>query len=347
VGVEKGNFVTTEKRRIVDQQDASDLVAKYGSIRRASMVTGIARRTLGCRLAQHRKRIVDFPALPSGEMSAEEIISRAKQDFARRRDAADARKWFTIKINEDKPIGVAFVGDPHVDNPGTDWITLDHDMTVLAKTPGMYAVNDGDLQDNWVGRLARLYADSTITRTQAGILARKMLAGYGVNWLAVLTGNHDLWSEGAVEIIKAMCAPEVPVLEWQAKFQLRFSNGRVCRIWAAHDFPGHSMWNENHGGQRAQKMREDAHIYAAGDKHTWKLDQGENTRNGQCYWLVRSRGYKAIDSYADVKGYDQKKAGATITAVIDPKAPEGPRFVHCYADVAEAAEFLTWKRKKS
>lgn len=329
-----------------DLQDTADMLVKHGSANKAAKAMGMSRRAVDKRIAAYRKRLVEFPVIPSSEPSAKEIIERAKQDFTRRQMAADARNWMTIKVNEAKPIAVALVGDPHVDNPGTDWVTLDHDMQLIAKTPGMYAVNGGDLQDNWVGRLARLYADSTITRTQAGILSKEVLSGYGVRWLAVLLGNHDLWSEGALEIVKGMCAAEVPVLEWQAKFQLKFLNGRICRIWAAHDFPGHSMWNENHGAQRAQKMRDDAHIYSAHHKHSWSLGQGENPRNGQCYWLARSRGYKAIDSYANVKGYDKKKSGATITAVIDPNEPEGPKFVHCYADVAEAAEFLTWKRKK-
>lgn len=346
MGVEKVYQHMSRAKNRSDEEHAADLVARHGSIKKAAEATGIPRRTLGARLGR-RLKAIEYPILPSGERSAREVWDRAKEDSSRRREAHNARQWFTIKINDNKPIGVALIGDPHVDNPGTDLDGLEEDLTILGKTPGMYAVNGGDLRDNWVGRLARLYAESGVTRTQTAMMCEMVLKGFGVNYLAVLLGNHDAWSEDAYQIVKSMCAAEVPVLDWEAKFQIQFANRRVCKIWARHDFPGHSMWNKNHGLQKAQKMGDDAHIYSAHHRHEAELTNGENTRSGAWYWLARSRGYKVVDSHATRLGFPSMKAGATITAVIDPNQPEGPRFVHCYADVGEAAEFLTWKRKKS
>ena len=62
------------------------------------------------------------------------------------------------------------------------------------------------------------------------------------------------------------------------------------------------------------------------------------------YTLLRARGYKYIDQYAENLGYASQQHGATICAVIEPRADSPAQFVKCFADLAEGAEFLAWKR---
>lgn len=328
------------------KREAEQLIRTHGSIQAASRATGIPRQTLANRVHK-RAAEVEYPDLGSKEPSAEELVEAAKADFTRNRAYDQARMWFTIKVKTDQPIAVAFVGDPHVDSPGCDWVTLDRDLRLIASTDGMYGVNAGDLTDNWVGRLSRLYADSNTSKSRAAILAEKVLTGYGVLWLAHILGNHDLWSAEQCMLIKRMAGIEVPVLDWQARFQIQFTNKRVCRVWVAHSFPGSSIWNLLHGNQRAALMRDEAHLYISAHKHDTALAQGEDASTGRIYWLGMARGYKAIDSYAAKLGYDSKKSGASIVAVIDPSQPEGPRFAHLFSDIEEAADFLTWKRSRS
>lgn len=100
-----------------------------------------------------------------------------------------------------------------------------------------------------------------------------------------------------------------------------------------------------HGPQKAAMLMEQADIFACGHKHSWAINQSENANRDYVYHLIRSRGYKAIDQYADNLGYASQKYGATITAVIDPIA-EGVKRIRCFADLEEAAEFLRWKRER-
>ena len=321
------------------------LVAVHGSVNAAAKASGIPRKTLEHRLKKRTEEL-EYPDFGSKEPSAEELIETAKADYARNRAFHQAQHWFPIKVKTDLPIGVAFVGDPHVDSPGCDWVTLDRDLRLIASTDGMYGVNGGDLTDNWVGRLSRLYADSNVSKTRAAILSEKVLTGYGVPWLAHLLGNHDLWSPEQCALIKRMAGAEVPVLDWQARFQIHFANKRVCRTWVAHSFPGTSIYNLLHGNQRAALMRDEAHLYISNHKHDTALAQGEDPATGRVYWLGMARGYKALDCHANQLGYDSKKSGATIVAIIDPRQPEGPRFVHLYSDLEEAADILAWKRAR-
>lgn len=335
------------------KQEAESLVAQHGSIRAAARESGIPFETLRSRLRGAKDRSVAaaseseiiFPDLPSSELPAPELVDQACKRFASHLAAREARRWMEIKVKSNKPIGVCLVGDPHIDNNGCNWPLLREHIRLLEETPGMYAVGIGDLTDNWVGRLVRLYADQEMSKKQAWKLAKWLLRETKIKWLVHLLGNHDLWNDGPY-LIKAASAPQVPVEEWQSRFQLVFPNGSRVRVHAAHDFPGTSIWNKMHGPQKAAMLNEQADIYACGHKHEWAINEGENAQRGFTYWLVRSRGYKFIDSYADQLGYGSQRYGASITAIIDPAA-SGPTRVRCFPDVGEAAQFLAWKRERA
>lgn len=288
---------------------------------------------------------VELPDLPSSELEPEEMMDQRCSQFNRHQIARDARQWFEIKIKRNDPIGLAFVGDPHIDNPGCNWPLLRDHIRILESTPGLYATNMGDLTDNWIGRLERLYADQEMSKKQAWKLAKYLLKDTQIRWLCHILGNHDAWGDGPY-LIKANARPLVPVVDWQARFQLVFPNGRRVRIHAAHDFPGTSIWNKMHGPMRASMLWDHADIFVAGHKHEWQIVEQENSQRGFINWLLRCRGYKFIDSFAEQHGYWPQKYGASVTAIVDP-AGDGPAYIRCFSDLAEAAEFLTWKRSRA
>lgn len=335
-------------------RDHIALKAQYGSGRAAAAAAGISestfRKNLKRQLARQQsapaesESEIHFPDLPSSELPVEEIVEYAKKNFAQRMASRDARRWMEIKVKSKLPIGVCFMGDPHIDNAGTNWPLLDKHIRILRDTPGMFAIGGNDLTDNWIGRLMRLYADQKMSKKQTWKVAAWLLKDSGVKWLCHVLGNHDGWGDGPY-LFKAN-AGVVPVENWQARFQIVFPNDARVRVHMAHDFPGHSQWNHLHGAQKAALFFEEADIYACAHKHCWAMHQEENAHRGFTYWLLRSRGYKFIDSYADLHGFGSQRYGASITAIIDPGAV-GPSRVRCFAELAEAAEFLTWKRERA
>lgn len=166
---------------------------------------------------------------------------------------------------------------------------------------------------------------------------------------AHFSGNS--WGDGS-EILRLMGAQQVqmnqtPMEEWQARFRLVFPNGREARIHAAHDFPGHSMWNTLHGPQRAAHTKAEAHLYVAGHKHNWALHQEESASREFTYWLARCRGYKFIDHYGENMGYLPQQDGASILSVFDPEARSEASFVQCFADAEAGGDYLQWLRNRS
>lgn len=337
----------------ITQAEAENLVRVHGGIKPAARAVRMPYTTFRERLRgvkDRRAALMEspetpdliFPDLPSSELPAEQLIEQACRRFEGHQEARDARRWMEIKIKSNKPIGIAFVGDPHIDNNGCNWPLLRRDIGILERTEGLYAVNIGDLVDNWVGRLVRLYADQEMSKKQAWKLAKYLLKDCDIKWLCHILGNHDAWNDGPY-LIKANARPMVPVEDWQSRFQIAFPNGQKVRVHATHDFPGNSIWNPQHGPQKASMLLEQADIYACGHKHTWAVNEGENAQRDFIYWLIRVRGYKFIDSYSDQLGHGSQKFGATVTAVIDPTSA-GTKRIRCFPDLEEAAEFLTWKR---
>lgn len=331
---------------------AADLVRIHGSIRAASRETGVPFSTLRSRLKSDSDSAVSetetiddeliYPNLPSSELPPEEIVEHACKEFSRNLAARDARRWFEIGVKSNKPIGVCFIGDPHIDNSGTNWPLLREHLRILKETPGMYGIGGNDVADSWIGRLMRLYADSKMSRKQTLKLVKWIMRDAGVKWLCHILGNHDQWGDMPY-ILKAAAEPIVPVEDWQARFQIVFPNGTRTKIHMAHNFKGNSMWNNLHGAQKQAMFGEEADILACAHTHCWAMHQEENSQRGNVYWLIRSRGYKHLDQYADDLGYGNQRFGSSITAVIDPSAI-GPTRIQCFADVADAAAYLTYLR---
>ena len=49
----------------------------------------------------------------------------------------------------------------------------------------------------------------------------------------------------------------------------------------------------------------------------------EQVQEDHCSWLARARGYKVMDEYAKVRGYEEQNYGHAILQVINPKAKSG------------------------
>ena len=101
-------------------------------------------------------REFDRTDLPDELPTAEELIARREKQFERKRAAKEARRLIPVAINIDGPFGVCHMGDPHVDDDGTDLAKLRSHLDVCNQTEGLFAACVGDYSNNWVGRLARL-----------------------------------------------------------------------------------------------------------------------------------------------------------------------------------------------
>jgi len=316
---------------------------------------GISRSTTDYRIEQitsgryagklHEVRFPAFVEDGDEQEPIEQIRSRMAQNFERKRKATEARNWFPIRIQETKPYGLLWFGDPHLDDDGCNWPMLERHIEV-ARQEGIYGANIGDTTNNWVGRLMAKYADQETSLSTADRLAKWFMLESGVTWLIWLLGNHDLWNNGA-SFYKRLGAKQIPVIDWRAKFKICHPGGTEIRIDASHGRKGSSIYNELHGTLREAVMGETADLYVTGHTHNFAMEQLEVARRNHLCWLMQLRGYKHFDDYALVKGFPEHHNGAAILAIVDPAQGRRSPVVTCYEDVEAGADYLKWLRARS
>lgn len=339
-----------------DEQERTIIVMrKAGSLTAAAALLGIARSTLRGRLASLG---LDRDGKPldagfevskplDGEPTASEIIARRVAEFGKRDAAHKSAKLIQVKIKKSGPIGIAHFGDPHVDDNGCDWPKLNADVATVKATEGMFGGNVGDLQNNWIGRLARLYGNQSTSAQESWRLVEWLCKE--IPWLYLIGGNHDGWSGNGDPLHWIMRQAEGVFQYHGARLNLNFPNGRAVRINARHDFTGHSMWNPAHGPMKAAQGGWRDHILTCGHKHTsFVAGPMKDPSSGLLTWAIRCGGYKVHDEYAAEKGLPDQNAFAACVTIIDPQfGDDDPRLVTVIPDVQEGAEFLAWKRQRA
>jgi len=237
-------------------------------------------------------------------------------------------------------------GDPHLDSNGCNWPLLERDVE-LCQQDAVYGLNVGDTLDNWPqgSRLLSLYAKSDQSVETAAKLAKWFLEDAGITWIVILLGNHDLFP-GHTNLKHLIQKKPILIEEWGAKFILQ-SGKTEFKIWGAHDFPGHSQWNSLHSLNKASKMSAEADLYLAGHKHNWAIHQEENAQRSFVSWLVRARGYKYNDEYAERLGFADQQEGASIFVVFNPDSKSMSGRIQCFADPEIGADYLKFLRKRT
>lgn len=330
-------------------EEAVRAFEQAGTISSAARLLGLNRITYRTRLMNARAQgitggpVIEFPELPPEVGSAKEIIEQRLKYFARKKTAKDARNLIPITVHDNGPIGIVHMGDPHLDDDGCNLALLTHHIDVVKRTPGLYGGNVGDMTNNWIGRLARLYAHQHTTPAEAMVLLEWFVRE--IDWLYLVGGNHDVWS-GDADPLRWIAGQAGLNYQWHgARLALNFPNGRSVRVHVRHQWAGNSMWNPAHGPSKAAQRGWRDHILVGGHKHIagWAMNIDPMSR--MISHSIQVGSYKVIDSYAEEKGFDDHNIPACVT-IINPRADREEDVVIPFWSVDLAADFLTFLRKK-
>lgn len=331
-----------------------DAYEQHGHSRKAAAdALGLNVRTFESRLRVAREQAArgafakpfDRDALPDDGPDLDDLLSRRRKDYARKTKAAEARKLIPIRVTCTGPIGIAHFGDPHVDDDGTNIALLEEHVKLVNATQGLFAGNVGDYRNNWIGRLARLWAQQSTSARDALVLAKWLLEA--MDWLYLVGGNHDAWS-GEDDPI-AWIAEQTTALHQPhaCRIDLQLPNGRHVRLNARHDFKGHSEWNTAHGPAKAARIGWRDHILTCGHTHVSGYQVLKDPASGLISHAIRVASYKLHDQYAVESGLPDQNIFMCPVTIIRPEFDDDdPRLVTTLFDPATAADFLTFLRKR-
>ena len=276
-------------------------------------------------------------------MPVEDIIEFRKKQYTQKKKSKETRKLVDIAINADGPIGIAHFGDPHVDDDGTDLSQIIHYMDVLNATDGMYCGNLGDIQNNWIGRLATLYGQQSTSAVESWKLTEYFVNK--VNWLYLVAGNHDVWSGDGDPLEFIMRDHKGLYERWGARMNLVFPNGKEIRINARHTFKGNSIWNTAHGVARAAQTGWSDHVLTCGHTHISGYQVIKNPASGLISHALQVASFKIMDNYADKLGLDDKNIFNCPVTIIDPIYDDDDnRLITTIFNPLIACEYLNYLR---
>lgn len=289
---------------------------------------------------------VDEPDPPAeGSADVLELVEARVKASRRKKESRSVHEREVVLPCE--PVAFLVMGDPHLDNPGCDWDSLKRHVDLAKATPGVMAATVGDVHDNWIGRLGRLYHKATVTAAQGWDLSEWLFRE--LDWFAVVGGNHDAWAHGpGIDPMKwltrdcgvRLYAPD----ELRITIRWRDSTAEPFVWLLRHDVRGRSWFHATHGPHKEAMLDGTVHLVTVGHTHEWAQLRTEQ-RHGRVTNAARVRGYKRDDCYAREKGFHEQKHGESCLVVVDPTRPE-PGRVKLFWDIEEGCEWLTWRRSR-
>ena len=240
----------------------------------------------------------------------------------------------------DEPYGIAFLSDLHFGSPYTDYAQAKSDAIAIASTPGLYAVFHGDGIDNWIlPKMAGLQRGQAMPFDDEMAMFKDWLGMLGRKLLVVVAGNHDNWTYtlSGIDFLKNLVNPMTLYDQHQAIFDI-IAGQHQMRFAVRHKWRGQSILNPTHGMERAARDI-DADVYVGGHTHIATLARYFTVRDRDRLAILTGT-YKRWDSYGHALGLPPSQHSGAGVLVVDPR--KGHTFIR---DVAEASDYLTWKRK--
>lgn len=341
------NVITEDELRIV--QDA--LKDCGGSRRAAARMLGVTpdwvfRRVKVLDTKGDPPAAKEFQVVmpPDPDIDVESLVEHRIRQFEKKQIHEEASKQIPVKIGIDGAIAILHFGDPHVDDDGTDLKAL-REHSDLTQREGIFGANVGDTTNNWVGRLARLYAEQSTSATQAWKLAEWFVAR--TRWLYMIGGNHDGWA-GAGDPLNWISRQQGTLYRpSEARLRLEFPNGHKVLVNARHDFRGASMYNPAHAQMKAAQFGVRDHLLVSGHRHVSGYGVVKDPETGRICHALQVGSYKKYDRYAREKGFRDQSLGPAAMTVIDPElADDHPDLVKVFWDPDEGADYLKFKRQR-
>ena len=135
-------------------------------------------------------------------------------------------------------------------------------------------------------------------------------------------------------------------VDWRVNVDFQFPNGVSVKGDFRHDFSGASMYSPLHSLQKQNLFHTNADIYVAGHRHNYATMEmpSTNKSNHETGFktpahMLRVKGFKDIDSYADQHGFPRQDYGHAGLIVIDPFTTQQNR-IKIYSDIDYGANIL-------
>lgn len=233
-------------------------------------------------------------------------------------------RWADIHMITDKTkfVGIAFQSDQHIGNPFCDHEKLRVDTELIENSKNVFVIHAGDYIDNFIVDKPRPAMKATIPPSVQWKLCEHYLDMTPNSLMAIVAGNHDLWTVGMVDYdpLKAF-AHERGVLYHEHELNLR--------VWVG-DIPYHiSVRHKRRGNSNldpsrvVKKMWDDGEadfdIGVIGHHHVPSVVPF--TKHGIERWAIRCGAYKIVDTFGEMCGFPRERPTSPMV-ILNPETRE-------------------------
>jgi hypothetical protein len=232
-------------------------------------------------------------------------------------EAMDTKQTkMTVKIDSDKPIGIAFTGDWHTGEHGVDYAQMDSDRELIIETEGLYSIGTGDYKGNYK---PTKHPSGTFTQiaspSMQDLLVKEFFTQYKGTILAAITGCHDQWdfAISGRDFMSEMCQIAKCVNLWHGGgINIELGN-QIYKIRARHKYKGESDLNTTNSQRRLLDAFGPCDVICVAHKHYPDMQQLDRMEQKVIY--LRSGSYKIYDEFGQQLGGYKGKIGVPVVVL--------------------------------
>lgn len=235
------------------------------------------------------------------------------EELCRRRDLRESFEGLPeeigLEIETNEPIIIGCIGDVHAGGKELDYELLRRDVRFIAAHKNAYAILGGDLIDGFFFNPAQ---DQQIASwNEQRLFSKAIIDELQGKILFMIEGDHDMWmtkmGPGIYEEFRDTYG--IDIVRGSTRVNLHLP-GVDYKIVAAHQLPGHSMYNDVHPEMRESKFgTQGADVYLGFHTHKKAFHKQMVDTFEECkeQLFVSSGPYKYSDDYAKKKGYSKQR----------------------------------------
>lgn len=212
----------------------------------------------------------------------------------------------SIRLNGDKPVGVAFWGDWHIGAAGVDYKLFEQDLAKIRDTEGLYFIGAGDYKDNYVTGIAPgAQYEQIIQPGMQDMAVKRYLEQVTDKCLALVRGCHEDWAKKLtdVDFMEFLCHETGSINLWHGG-ELTIKVGDQSYLWRCrHKYKYQSSLNLENAMRRINEIQGPCDVAAEAHLHNGYIMQRHLM--GQYRIMLRTGSYKVMDEFGQkLAGYE-------------------------------------------
>lgn len=248
---------------------------------------------------------------PPAEGDWEQLFAALEAANAVRDRLSPTQESTTFTFPDNRPIGIAFLGDVHAGAGGVLYRQLRQDLETIRDTDGLYVVGMGDYLENTKTSLksaTALYTAAFPSPREQVEYIRRRFDICRDKWLAIIQGNHDQFDyrTAGIDRLPALAAElGTPYFSERGGTVVVSGADTTYHIVVKHDYTGKSRINKSNSARRLWDEWpwewDNADVICLA--HTHEPDLHMPIRKGQEVAWFRSGTYKVHDGWAEAGGF--------------------------------------------